>query len=108
MLLDLLQRDKMTRRDFAKRMFELAVTIAASPFIPLPKTAYQKLASYNHLYGIPYHQSDASTGTWLGIVRSEVPMWNSKPLQGRPIDKEVMRAIKKMLDSIEKDKMKEL
>ena len=22
------------------------------------------------LYGIPYHMSDASTGTWLGISRS--------------------------------------
>jgi len=26
--------------------------------------------SYRVLYGIPYHHTDASTGTWLGISRS--------------------------------------
>lgn len=28
---------------------------------------------YPALYGVPYHQSNASSGTWLGITRSVEP-----------------------------------
>lgn len=31
-----------------------------------------------NLYGIPYHQYLGTTGTWLGLTRSEVPMFSSQ------------------------------
>lgn len=94
----------MNRRDFVRRMFGLAVTVAAHPFIPLPRTAYQKLAEHASLYGVPYHMSDATAGTWMGITRSETPMWTaSYKGPGRPIDKEVMIAIKKMMETAMND-----
>jgi hypothetical protein len=99
----------MTRRDFVRKIFKIAVTIAASPYIPLPKTAYGKLAQHASLLGIPYHQSNATTGTWLGITRSETSFWSSKPVgPGRPIDKEVIIAIKKLMETAMEDSQNEL
>lgn len=34
------------------------------------------------LYGVPYHMSNASAGTWLGIVRSTTP-WDWKGILDR-------------------------
>lgn len=42
-----------------------------SKTIFLPSDA--QVVRFSALWGIPYHQSDASTGTWLGITRSTEP-----------------------------------
>jgi hypothetical protein len=64
----------ITRRNFIKSLVLVPTVIAAGRVTmsihsePLP----------HHLYGIPYHQTDATIGTWLGIDRSTVPQFSSR------------------------------
>lgn len=77
----------MNRREWIKSV--LSAVVASQ--IPIDLSPASLPVS---LMGIPYHQSDATTGTWLGIVRSTEP-WNWKPIceqlcikiEPRPTDK---------------------
>ena len=45
-------------------------------FIPHPKQVefFNRPIDMDRLYGIPYHESNACAGTWMGIVRSTTPL----------------------------------
>ena len=59
----------MNRRSFIKSIglfiigSQIPIDIQPSPIFPT-------------WYGVPYHQSNATTGTWLGISRLEYPKEN--------------------------------
>lgn len=68
----------MDRRDFLRRLLSAGVVAVADPekllwmpgekvhfFITRPDVPLS-------LYGVPYHQSNAFTGQWLGIMRQTV------------------------------------
>ena len=73
----------ITRRNFLKSLTLVPVIIAAGKvgFTMEPEPS---------LMGVPYHYNDGTTGTWLGIDRSTVPMWKPYPMQvkffNRPLD----------------------
>ena len=66
----------MNRREFMRRMFGVAVTIAVPDVRIFPKTALDKLNEFrpglSPLYGLPYHMSDASMASWLGFERASL------------------------------------
>lgn len=63
----------MNRREFMRRMFGVAVTIAVPDVRIFPKTALDKLNQFrNPLHGLPYHMSDATTARWLGFERASL------------------------------------
>ena len=66
----------MNRRDFMRRMFGTAVTVAVGQIIPVPKYAWDKLG-----HGIDWGLNDGTIGTWMGIQRSTHPMWHPHPMQ---------------------------
>jgi hypothetical protein len=80
----------MKRREFIKSLFVAAVAsqvpVDCSPPPPLS------------LYGIPYHQSNAFSGTWLGIDRSTYPQWSSKvsPAAHRDVYKALVELVRKI------------
>lgn len=81
-----------------RRMFGVTVTIAVPNIYPV-RTAYGKLLEHASLYGIPYHVSDSSYGTWLGIKRAEQPFWTSSYVAGTgKIDENMIKLIRKMMD----------
>ncbi len=83
----------MNRRDFMRRMFGTAVTVAV-PNIFIPKTAYGKL------YGIPEALNDGAYGTWMGIKRASHSTWAARvPVQNGMIRQDLIIAIKKMMDN---------
>jgi len=66
----------MNRREWLKSV--LSAVVASQ--IPIDLTP---AVNPIHWYGIPYHQSDGTTGTWLGIVRSEYPQFKSTIQEAR-------------------------
>lgn len=66
----------MRRRDLLK--FLLASPIAALTdvekllWVPGEKTIFLPTFNETMLYGIPYHQSNAASNVWLGIVREKI------------------------------------
>lgn len=71
----------MNRREFIKSVFAFAIASQ----VPVEICREVPLS----LLGIPYHQSNATTGTWLGFDRSTYPMWVShkpaNPATYRPL-----------------------
>jgi len=88
----------MNRRDFMRRMFGLTVTIAVSPNIVAAFNKSLIDATNPSLYGIDYGLNDATIGTWMGLTRSNVAQWNSKVLKGTPINPDMVKMIKKLMD----------
>ena len=64
----------MNRRTFFKSLGAIFV----SQYVPITLDIQEPLP--NWMYGIPYHQSNGTTGTWLGISRAVVPEFSSKHL----------------------------
>jgi len=65
----------MDRRSFIKALAIFAVGSQVS--IPEQEWIWDCTRLDFSLSGIPYHQSDASIGTWLGIQRSLIPQFKS-------------------------------
>ena len=89
----------MNRRSFIRTL----IAVPLAPLIPIPKRAVDKL------YGIDWGLNDATVGTWMGITRSDTPMfrsWVHKPT-GK-LDKELIAMIRKMMDKAVEDNRRQL
>lgn len=85
----------MTRRSFLSSLFRASAAIALSPL--LPAEAFDWKTSPISFEGIPYHRTDATTGTWLGIERATFPWWTSQQGTGsRALTLEVIRAVDRL------------
>ncbi len=64
------------RRNFLQLLGLGAAGLVLDPekllWIPGQKTIFLPAIKPVSLYGIPYHQSNLSTGTWLGFSRSNI------------------------------------
>jgi len=84
----------MNRREFLK---SIVVAIVGSQ---VPIDLSQSIPPVS-LYGIPYHQSNAHIGTWLGIERSTTPwVWKPTGASGQLTRESIL----KMVDLLQKDK----
>jgi hypothetical protein len=77
-----------------RRAFLYSLVIA--PFVAKIKIPVK--TAYGKLFGIPYHETNATSGTWLGFDRSVMPQWSYKPAADKPISKELIAMIKKLMD----------
>lgn len=63
----------MIRRDFLKYLLAtpIATQLDVEKLLWIPeKTIFiPSIYQFESIYGIPYHQTDASMGTWLGFSR---------------------------------------
>jgi len=62
----------MNRRGFIRTV----TTVISGKVLGLDGIVGKVITNYRYptsMYGIPYHQSNASMGTWLGITRTTYP-----------------------------------
>src|SRR5262245_49410794 len=100
----------MNRRDFLKYLLStpLAATVDYEKLLWVPeKKIFTPTLKDISLYGVPYHMCDATTGTWMGIERSEVAQFSSKlPTEsGYPL---MIERVRKVLEIAVEANRKEL
>jgi hypothetical protein len=63
----------MNRRIFLRALLAAPVAAICVPKIVPSVQAWKPHKAQLDFMGVPYHQSNASTGTWMGITRAETP-----------------------------------
>jgi len=75
----------MQRRDFLKLLLGTAIAevVDVEKLLWVPKPIITVPALPPTMYGIDWGLNDGTVGTWMGIKRSNFPMWKST-YEGKP------------------------